>query len=48
MSVQFKQIRIGELFEANGNLCQKVSNRTARLIAYDRVFYFEQNQPCRI
>lgn len=36
----FASVLVGATFMCNGNACHKVSTRTARLIQYDRVFYF--------
>jgi hypothetical protein len=40
MSTIFAAIPVGSYFECNGNVCRKQSTRTARLVDYDRVFYF--------
>lgn len=42
MRMTFRTVAVGQQFVANGNLCLKVSSRTARLLAYDRVFYFRE------
>ena len=39
----FKTIPVGSRFICNGNECLKRSNRTALLIEYGRVFYFQDN-----
>jgi hypothetical protein len=39
MSVLFKQVRTGELFECNGNLYTKQSTRTGKMVANGRTFY---------
>jgi len=44
MSKKFSEIRIGGLFHANGNDCQKMSTRTAKLLAYGRTFYFGKDE----
>jgi len=36
----FAAVAVGATFMCNGNACHKVSTRTARLVAFDRVFYF--------
>ena len=41
--MKFKDLPVGQLFECNGNLAVKCSTRTARLIQYDRVFYYQQD-----
>lgn len=38
--MKFKDLPVGQLFECNGNIAVKCSTRTARLIQYDRVFYY--------
>lgn len=48
MTVYFKNIPVGRRFECNGNECIKTSTRTARLIEYNRVFYFRQSELCRL
>lgn len=40
MNTIFFAIPIGTRFMSNGNLCIKQSSRTAKLIDYDKVFYF--------
>ena len=40
----FKELNIQDRFKCNGNLCIKQSSRTAKLIKYDRVFYFSKNE----
>lgn len=39
----FKNVPIGDKFIANGNICQKVSSRTAVIIQYSRRYYYQQN-----
>lgn len=41
---QFKDLPIGTLFVAHGNMCQKMSSRTAILLDYGRCFYFKQKE----
>lgn len=48
MNVTFRMVRIGELFECNGNLCIKKSTRTAMLVSAKRVFYFGQFDTCKV
>jgi hypothetical protein len=42
--VYFEELRIGRLFHLNGNDYIKQSTRTARLLAYDRVFYIGKQE----
>jgi len=44
----FAALEIGAYFNANGNRCKKVSTRTALLVAYDRVFYFNHYESVRL
>jgi len=48
MRVTFGQVRVGELFQCNGNLCLKKSTRTAEIIELGRVFYYGQADVCTI
>ena len=49
MRVTFRLVRIGELFNLNGNLYKKVSTRTAKMLGYDqRTFYIGQLDDCTI
>ena len=48
MRVKFSQVRVGELFNCNGNLCLKCSTRTAEIISAGRVFYYGQADLCTI
>lgn len=48
MLVTFRMVRVGELFECNGNLCVKQSTRTAKLVSAGRVFYFGQFDTCKV
>jgi hypothetical protein len=41
--VDFEDLPVGRLFHHNGNDYLKQSTRTAKLLAYDRVFYFRKN-----
>ena len=47
-TVSFWRLPVGALFECNGNRCEKVSTRTARLLDYGRVFYFGRLELCKI
>jgi hypothetical protein len=44
----FAALEIGPYFNANGNRCQKVSTRTALLVSYGRVFYFNHYESVRL
>jgi hypothetical protein len=46
--IAFKNVRVGEMFTCNGNLCVKKSTRTALLVTAGRVFYFGQSDVCSI
>jgi hypothetical protein len=48
MSVTFRVVRIGELFKFNGNMYQKKSTRTAKMLSNGRTFYIEQLGGCII
>ena len=43
-SLEFQELRVGRMFHFNGNDYLKQSSRTARLLAYDRVFYFRKTE----
>jgi hypothetical protein len=43
-SLEFQEVRVGRMFRMNGNDYVKQSSRTARLLAYDRVFYFRKTE----
>lgn len=38
----FKEVPVGSAFIHNGNVCKKLSSRTAVLVQYMRTFYFKQ------
>lgn len=40
--VMFKEVPVGDSFIHNGNVCTKLSSRTALLVQYMRSFYFKQ------
>jgi hypothetical protein len=40
----FRALPIGAHFFAHGNNCIKNSRMTAKLIQYDRIFYFSQTE----
>jgi ribosomal protein S27AE len=46
MQTPFYAVPVGAQFICNGNRCEKVSRRTARLLDYDRVFYFGRLEGC--
>lgn len=48
MNTIFAALPIGTRFECNGNECIKKSTRTALLVQYGRVFYFEHKARVRI
>jgi hypothetical protein len=48
MKITFRVVRVGELFSHNGNLYQKQSTRTARLLSANRVFYIGQMEACKV
>lgn len=48
MTVTFRLVRVGEMFQCNGNLCIKKSTRTAEIVGTGRVFYFGQLDNCTI
>lgn len=41
--ILFKQVKLGCSFLYNGNRFIKVSNRTAKLVEFNRVFYIGMN-----
>lgn len=38
--ITFRALPVGAHFTCNGNRCVKQSTKTARLVDYNRVFYF--------
>lgn len=42
--ITFKDVPVNGIFYCNGNMCRKVSSRTALLIEYGRVFYYGENE----
>jgi hypothetical protein len=42
MKKAFSELAIGALFIHNGNVCLKLSTRTARLVQFNRTFYFSK------
>lgn len=44
----FRALPVGAHFTCNGNRCIKNSSMTARVIDYNRIFYFEQTTPITI
>ena len=45
---KFSAVRVGQHFICNGNECLKTSTRTARIIAYNVVFYYKQNDNVKL
>ncbi len=43
MKKAFSELAVGALFIHNGNICLKLSTRTAQLVQYGRTFYFSKN-----
>ncbi len=43
MNIFFDQLHISDKFILNGNVYQKMSTRTARLLENGHVFYFSMN-----
>lgn len=43
-SREFWELSVKRMFRMNGNDYVKQSSRTARLLAYDRVFYFRKTE----
>ena len=41
MKIKFKEVPVGTAFISNGNICTKLSSRTAVLVQYMRTFYFK-------
>lgn len=48
MKVAFKLVRVGEVFNCNGNTYMKRSTRTAMSLGSPLWFYFHQMEPCTI
>jgi hypothetical protein len=48
MTVTFRVVCIGELFKFNGNMYQKKSTRTAKMLSNGKTFYIEQLAGCMI
>lgn len=44
MKIKFKDVPVGTSFISNGNICTKLSTRTAVLVQYMRTFYFKSNE----
>lgn len=44
---RFEDIPVGQKFICNMNLYSKRSTRTARLLKYDRTFYFSMSDSCQ-
>jgi hypothetical protein len=48
MRVTFRLVRIGEVFNCNGNTYIKKSTRTALMLSAHLTFYFSQTDDCTI
>ena len=48
MKVTFRLVRIGEIFNCNGNTYVKKSSSTALYLGAPRTFYFSQTDLCVI
>ena len=48
MRVTFRLVRIGEVFNCNGNTYVKKSTRTALMMSAPHTFYFSQTDDCTI
>jgi hypothetical protein len=48
MRVTFRLVRVGELFNCNGNTYVKKSTRTALMISVNRTFYIGQLDNCTV
>lgn len=44
----FREVPVGDTFWSNGNEYVKRTTRTARLIKYNRIFYFRNDDLVRI
>jgi hypothetical protein len=42
--ITFKDVPVGTSFISNGNICTKLSTRTAVLVQYMRTFYFSKDE----
>jgi len=42
--ITFKEVPVGTSFISNGNICTKLSTRTAVIAQYMRTFYFRANE----
>lgn len=42
--IEFSRLKVGAEFFKNGNRCKKQSTRTARLVEYNKIFYFGQRE----
>lgn len=43
MKKAFLEIAVGALFIHNGNVCLKLTTRTAQIVQFNRTFYFSKN-----
>ena len=48
MKKAFSELTVGALFIHNGNICIKLTTRTAQLMQYKRTFYFSKNDMVEI
>lgn len=46
MYAHFENLPVSTIFCQNGNTYRKQSGRTAKLLEYDRVFYFSKKEYC--
>jgi len=44
----FYELEIGDEFEFNSNKYEKITQRTALLLKYDKVFYFGLKDMCKL
>lgn len=43
MKKPFSELSVGALFIHNGNVCLKLTTRTAQIVHFNRTFYFSKN-----
>ena len=48
MKKAFSEIAVGALFIHNGNICIKLTTKTAQLMQYKRTFYFSKTDMVEI
>lgn len=44
MKKQFSELAVGALFIHNGNVCLKLTTRTAQLVQFNQAFYFSKTE----